>query len=209
MGDIGVTAIHTAGADDADRRLLRFHGADLNRRGMGAQQHVRIEIEGVVHRPGRVMAWDVERFEVVIIVFDLRAFGNAVANVGEELLDSFQSAGNRMQTASGLATARQGHVNGFGRELGRKISLLERRLARIENLCDTLFGFVDQRADFWTLISRQIPQGLHHLSQFALLAKVQNPDLLQGIDIFSALHGLKCLRDQRVQVFHVQTPDTK
>ena len=33
---------------------------------MGAQQHVRVEIEGVVHRPGRVMAWDVERLEVVI-----------------------------------------------------------------------------------------------------------------------------------------------
>jgi hypothetical protein len=72
---------------------------------MGAQQHVRIEIEGVVHRPGRVMAWDVERLEVVIVVFDLRTFGNAVANVGEELLDSFQSAGNRMQTTGGLATA--------------------------------------------------------------------------------------------------------
>lgn len=45
------------------------------------------------------MAWDVERFEVVVIVFDLRAFGDAVANVGEELLDTFQSPGNRMQTA--------------------------------------------------------------------------------------------------------------
>jgi hypothetical protein len=38
---------------------------------MGAQQHVGIEIEGVVHRPGRVVAWDVERFEVVVVVFDL------------------------------------------------------------------------------------------------------------------------------------------
>src|SRR3546814_9769781 len=77
---------------------------------MGAQQHVRVEIEGVMHRPGRVMAWDVERLEVVIVVFDLRAFGNAVADVGEELLDTFQGPGNRMQASGSLATARQGHV---------------------------------------------------------------------------------------------------
>ena len=65
------------------------------------------------------MAWDVERLEVVIVVLDLRAFGNAVADVGEELLDSFQSPGDRMQTARGLATARQGHINRLGGELGR------------------------------------------------------------------------------------------
>jgi hypothetical protein len=129
--------------------------------------------------------------------------------VGEELFDTFQSPGDRMQTTSGLSAARQGHVNGFGGEFGSKICLLERRLARIENLCDTLLGNVDQGADLRTLFSRQIPQGLHHLSQFTLLAEVVNPDLLQGIDIFGALHSLKCLRDQRVQVFHVQTPDTK
>ncbi len=129
--------------------------------------------------------------------------------MGEELLDTFQSPGDRMQTARGLATARQGDVNGLGGELGRKIGLLERRLARIENLCDTLLGDVDQRTDLRTLFSRQIPQGLHHLSQFTLFAKVVNPDLLQGIDIFSALHSLKSLSNERVQVFHVQTPDTK
>ncbi len=114
-----------------------------------------------------------------------------------------------MQTARRLATTRQGHVNGLGGELGRKIGLLERRLARIENLCDTLLGDVDQRTDLRTLFSGQISQGLHHLSQFTFLAKVVNPDLLQGIYIFSALHSLKGLGDERVQVFHVQTPDTK
>ena len=45
-----------------------------------------------------MMAWDVERLEVVIIVFNLGAFGNAVANMGEELLDTFQSTGDRVQS---------------------------------------------------------------------------------------------------------------
>ncbi len=129
--------------------------------------------------------------------------------MGKELFDSFQSPGNRVQTTRGLATTRQGHVNGLGGELGAQLRLLERRLARIENLCDTLLGDIDQGAELRTLFCRQAPQGLHHLSQLAFLAKVVNPDLLQGIDVFSALHSLKCLRDQCVQVFHVQTPDTK
>lgn len=95
-----------------------------------------------------------------------------------------------MQATGSLATARQGHVDGLGGELGSQIRLLEQRLARIEDLCDTLLGNVDQRTDLRTLFGWQVPQGLHHLSQLALLAKVVNPDLLQGIDIFSALHSL-------------------
>jgi hypothetical protein len=157
---------------------------------MGAQQHVGIEIEGVMHRPGRVMAWDVERFKVVVVVFDLWAFGNAVANAGEELLNALQSPGDRVQTARGLATARQCHVDGFGRQFGSQLGFFKQCHARIENACNTFLGNVDQRTDLRTLFGRQITQGLHHLSQFALLAKVLNPDLFQGIDIFSALHSL-------------------
>jgi len=162
-----------------------------------------------MHRTGRVMAWDVERFEVVIVVFHLRTFGDAVADMGEKLLDTLQRPGNRMQAASCLATARQGDVDLLGSELGAQLGFFESRLARIEDICDTLLGFVDQRTHFRTLIGRQVAQGLHHLSQFAFLAKELNPDLLQGIDVFSVLHGLQSLRDQRIQVFHVQTPDTK
>jgi hypothetical protein len=157
---------------------------------MGTQQHVRIEIKGVVHRARRVVTRNVERLEIVVIVFNLRAFGNAVANVGEELLNTFQSPGYRMQTAGGLAATRQGHINGFGRQFGGQLGLLKLSLARIENHCDTLLGIIDERAYLWALLCRQIPQGLHHLSQFAFFTKVKNPDLLQGIDIFSALNSL-------------------
>jgi hypothetical protein len=162
-----------------------------------------------MHRTGRVMAWDVEGFEVVVVVFDLRTFGNAVAYVSEELFDSLQRPGNRMQAARGLTATGQGDVDLFGSELGAQLGFFECRLARIEDICNTFLGFVDQRTHFGPLIGRQVAQGLHHLSQLTLLAKELNPDLLQGIDVFSVLHGLQSLRDQRIQVFHVQTPDTK
>ncbi len=41
VGLIGVVAEGAARHDDADRRLLRQHGADLHRARMGAQHHAR------------------------------------------------------------------------------------------------------------------------------------------------------------------------
>ncbi len=62
---------------------------------------------------------------------------------------------------------------------------------------------IDQRASLWALFGRQLTQRLHQLSQLALLAQVLNPDLLKSTDVFTSLHGLKRLRDQCIQIFHV------
>jgi hypothetical protein len=129
----------------------------------------------------------------VVVVFDLRAFGDAVADVGEELLDALESTGDRVQPAGGLATAWQGHVDAFGGQASAELGFFEGGLACVEHDGDALFGVVDQRADFRALVGWQVAQGLHHLGQFALLAEVLNPDLFQGIDVFSALDGLQGL----------------
>jgi hypothetical protein len=36
VGQVGITAVHLAGADDSNRRRLFFHGPDLQGRGMGS-----------------------------------------------------------------------------------------------------------------------------------------------------------------------------
>jgi hypothetical protein len=78
VGRIAVGAIGAAGRDDPERRLLAHHRADLHRRGVRAQQHAPplairpVEIEGVVHRPRRMILRDVERGEIVPVVLDLR-----------------------------------------------------------------------------------------------------------------------------------------
>ena len=56
---VAVAAIGATRNDDADRRLLLEHGADLHRRGVRAQQQprsvrLRVEEERVVHLPRRV-----------------------------------------------------------------------------------------------------------------------------------------------------------
>src|SRR5690348_242432 len=61
-----VTAIRAARIDDVDRRLLdALHGADLHRRGVGAQQQLRAEVERVPALPRGMTGGDVQSLEVV------------------------------------------------------------------------------------------------------------------------------------------------
>ena len=76
-----LASIDAAGSDDVHRRRLRLHRADLHRRRLGAKQELRMpgdrHVEGILHRPRRVVLGDVERLEVVPVILDLRAFRDA------------------------------------------------------------------------------------------------------------------------------------
>ena len=83
------------------------HGADLHRGGVRAQQAPVGEVERVVHRPRRMIGGDVERFEVVEVVLDLRTRGHLEAGAPEQGLDAQARPGHRMQATGLLATAGQ------------------------------------------------------------------------------------------------------
>ena len=80
------------------------------------------------------MPWNIQCFEVVVIVFDLRAFRDAIANMAEELLDPLQRAGHWMQSAGRLTAPRQGYVDPLGCQLRSQGSLLKVGLASIEHI---------------------------------------------------------------------------
>ena len=80
--------------------------ADLHRRGVRAQQPPVGEVEGVVHRPRRMIGGNVERLEVVEVVLDLRARGDIEAGTAEQRLDPQTRPGDRVQAAALLAAPR-------------------------------------------------------------------------------------------------------
>jgi hypothetical protein len=89
VGGVGILPVGLSRNDDADRRLLRLHGADLHRRGMGAQNLalatvVGLEKESVVHLAGRMAVGKVQRGEIVVVGLDIRTFGDGEAHVGED-----------------------------------------------------------------------------------------------------------------------------
>ena len=88
-------------------------------------------------------------------------------------------------------------------------SLLKHGFAGVQGVLNLVLGGIDQGAGLWAFLGGELAKGLHQGGQFALLAEILDPELLQGVHICGALHGLKRLRDQCIQVFHVRTPDTK
>ena len=100
VGLVAVEAIDAAGHDDADRRLLRQHRARLHRRGVRAQQVARavglwLQIERVVHLARGMFRRDVQLREVEVVGFDVGAFGDGEAHVGEDRGCFVQDLGDR------------------------------------------------------------------------------------------------------------------
>ncbi|MNV03692.1 hypothetical protein D3C71_939720 [compost metagenome] len=113
-----VVTIHTARRDNADRRLLFFHGADLHARGLGTQQARRVKPESVVVSACRMMARNVQGIEVMVVIFDFRASRHGKAELTEETFNAVDGARDRMQTAVFNTTTRQRNVDGLFGQAG-------------------------------------------------------------------------------------------
>ena len=80
-----VGAEDAAGADDADGRLARKHGARLNGAGVRTQNDVVVDIKGVLRIARRVILGDVEQFEIVMIQLNFGAFDHLEAEADEAI----------------------------------------------------------------------------------------------------------------------------
>ena len=82
-----IGTVYPSRADDPNGGLALFHGADLHRAGLSAQQSVFGDIEGVLGVPGRVVFGDVQRFKVVVVQLHFRAVHHVEAHAQKDLLD--------------------------------------------------------------------------------------------------------------------------
>ena len=169
--DVVIVAIHAARRDQRERRLAGEHRADLHRRGMRAQQPAVGKIERVVHRARRMIGGDVERFEVVEVVFDLGPGGDFEAGLPEQLLDAQPHLGDRVQSAARFAAARQRDVDAFLRELRGDARLLELRALRLDRSLEFFAYAIEPRARFLALLGRKLAEILELLGQPAALAQ--------------------------------------
>ena len=142
------------------------------------------KIKRVVHRPRRMIRGDVQRFEVVPVVFDLRAVGDGEAGVAEDLLDAPAHARDRMQPADRLAAARQRDVDGIARELRRELLRFERGATLIRALLTSasfaslIFAPAARRAS-----GSIAPSDLQQRGDLAFLAEQANANLFEFLDV--------------------------
>ena len=121
MRRVVVAAEGAARHDDPDRRLLRQHGADLHRRGVGAQHEPAAvgalgQIEGVVLLARRVLGRDVERGEIVEILLDMRPLGDDKPHLAKDRDDLVDGLADRMDAALLGERHRQRDVGALGGE---------------------------------------------------------------------------------------------
>ncbi len=169
---------------------------------MGAQQAAVTEIEGVVHGPGRVVGGNVERLEVVEVVFHLRAFGDVEAQAQEEVFHAPAHARDRMQGPGLFAAAGQGHVQGLGAQLLVQGRFLERLAALVDGRLNALLGFVDQRAGLGPLFRAQPAQALEQRADLPLLTQVTHPHVVQRARVTGPGHFRQRRLHQAFQVLH-------
>jgi hypothetical protein len=79
VGHVVVDAVHTSGNDDSYWWWPVLHDANLDGGSVRAQEKPVVDEECVLHIPRRVIRRKVQRLEVVVVVLDVGAFGDAEA----------------------------------------------------------------------------------------------------------------------------------
>ena len=84
-------------------------------RAPGAADDRRAQVERVLHVARGMVRRHVERFEVVVVVLDLRALEDLVAHAAEDVLDLLAHPHQRMDAARGMLASGQRDVDAAGR----------------------------------------------------------------------------------------------
>ena len=206
VGGIRILPVGLAGDDDADRRLLCLHGANLNRRGVGAQQLalaalVGREEERVVHLARRMAGREVERGEIVVVGLDVGTFGDREAHIGEDRGDFVDDLADRMDAApfGGRLAHRQRHIHLLGGEPCLDGGVAQIGLAGGDGICDAGLQAVDGRPCRLAFLRAHRSQRLQPLRDRALLAERRHAHrldrgLVAGRFDLGHQRGLECFQ---------------
>ena len=156
----------------------RQHGADLHRRGVGAQQHARavffrIEEERVVHLPRRMAFGEIQLGEVVIVGFDVRTFGDRKSHVGEDRREFVHHLAERMNPAllGGRLAQRQRDVDGLGCQPRVECRGFQDIAARGQRLRHGVLGEIDRRTLGLAFVRRHLAERGQQRGDRTLLAE--------------------------------------
>ena len=181
---IVVHAEGAAGDDDADRRLLRHHRADLNGRGVGAQHEpgaVRPlgKIERVVLLARRVLEGDVKRGEIVEILLDMRAFGDRETHFAKDRHDLVDRLADRMKPPCGGEGHREGRIGALTGEPLFERGPPEPRGGLAERRRDAVLGGVQRGAGAPALFRLERAQFAHRQGERPTPSEHPDTQLLQ------------------------------
>ena len=142
-----------------------------------------------MHRPRRVAFRNVERAEIVPVVFDLRPIGDGEAQIGEDFGEFVHHLAHRVNAAGGGQGDGQGHVLLLGRQLGVQRGFVKRRLLRRQRGGDGFAQTVEGRAVHGALVGAHTAQRLQQGGDAALLAHGGHPHGFQRLRRGGSFNG--------------------
>ena len=166
---IVICAEHLAGRKNFDRRLFILHDMDLSRGGLGAEQKLRTQIEGILHVSGRMILRRIERREIVVIRLDLAALVDFKAHRGEDVNQFLPDLCHGMKMARMHFDSRFCDIDLLGLVAGCEFLLFHTRIQLAEALRRPVLQFVDCLAVFTPLVRRDAAHILHERADFAAL----------------------------------------
>ena len=196
-----VGAVNAPRCDNSYRGLLLFHNAHLNRRGLGAKQHVFGDIEGILSISCGVILREVQRLEVIIVGFHLGTLGNGKAHADENILNLVKNKVKRVLLTGGAGRARKRYVNCFGSKLLFKHMLPDMSVRLFKFIFDFGANLVRHLTDNRAFLRGKPAHLLEYGSQLALFTKVANAKLLKPFGILRRGKLLLCLLANLLQQF--------
>ena len=185
----GLVAKDAAGHDHLDRRRVGAHVAHLHRARVGPQQAPVRGPEGVLGVARGVLGREVERLEVVVVVLELGADGDVVAEAAEDVEQSVGHLREQVVAAGRHPLPRKGEVDALRGEAGVERGALQRRFAGLDRPLDRLLALVQRATDGATHVGRQRGESLELLGDRALLAEQPHPQVLQGAGVRGGVDG--------------------
>ncbi len=136
---------------------------------MGAQYGLRIKIEGILHCPCRVMFRDIERGEIMKIVFDFRAIFDNEAQAGKPVFDTTTRQRDRMQTAFKGLPSSEANINPLRCQFLRHFPRFESIHFFLQGMLKTCFSIIDDFPQLRAFFCTRLGQCLHMRSKDTFL----------------------------------------
>ena len=190
---------------DVLHRVADLHGAGVGAQQIGGVGAAAFDIKGVVHRTRGVVGGRIQGGEVEPIGFDLGAIGHVKTHGAEDRFDALEREAHRVQATGRAFTTGQGHVQGFGLELGLQLGVSQSGAAFLQSGFNGLLGHVDSRALGFFLVHGQRGQALHELGDAPRFAQVLGFGVFQIRRCLGFLKSRARLADHVVECVHIDS----
>src|SRR5262245_30081900 len=167
-----------------------------------AMRVLAFDVEGVVHRPRRVVLGLVERGEVIPIGLDLRPVGHIEADRAEDRLDPLPGAADRMDAARLAHATRQRDIDSLLGEARVELRRGDRGAAIGEQSLDPILRVVDAAAAVALDLGWKLAEPLQELGDDALLAEEARLRVLERRQLVGRGELRSRFGDDRVEVLH-------